>query len=396
MTRPHAAAVVEDAWHRQLNRLLRSRGWVTRVIGHTGYGSPRHLRVFARVLLGRPPEETGNASPDEDRLDRTFGGLRSLDDARRGWRAFITAPAMDVPVQIRIGGLVAYGRSDRSGHIDLTIADHGLSPGWHDITFVAQGSEPVTARVVVVGDETTFGIVSDIDDTVISTSLPRPLIAAWNTFVRHEGTRSVVIGMAPMYRSLLDAHPGAPVVYLSTGAWNTAPTLKRFLARHGFPSGPLLLTDWGPTNTGWFRSGREHKRSSLERLTRDFPQIQWLLVGDDGQHDPATYEEFATRHPEAVLGVAIRQLTPTEQVLSHGLPLPVDELPGSAPRTLDRVPVPVVYAPDGHTLAALLSRAGLTWSIRAGKSETGRGSSTGGSSGASTPFTPAARQGRRA
>jgi len=27
----------------------------------------------------------------------------------------------------------------------------------------------------------------------------------------------------------------------------------------GFPEGPLLLTDWGPTNTGWFRSGREHK-----------------------------------------------------------------------------------------------------------------------------------------
>jgi phosphatidate phosphatase APP1 len=44
--------------------------------------------------------------------------------------------------------------------------------------------------------------------------------------------------------------------YLSTGAWNVAPAVRRFLGRHGYPQGPMLLTDWGPTNTGWFRSGR--------------------------------------------------------------------------------------------------------------------------------------------
>ena len=49
-----------------------------------------------------------------------------------------------------------------------------------------------------------------------------------------------------------------------------------------------ILTDWGPTNTGWFRSGQQHKRSSLRRLARDFPHIQWLLIGDDGQHPLTT------------------------------------------------------------------------------------------------------------
>ena len=36
------------------------------------------------------------------------------------------------------------------------------------------------------------------------------MIAAWNTFVKHEGARSVVPGMAPMYRELLAEHPQAP------------------------------------------------------------------------------------------------------------------------------------------------------------------------------------------
>jgi len=42
------------------------------------------------------------------------------------------------------------------------------------------------------------------------------------------------------------AHPNAPVFYLSTGAWNVAPALTRFLSRNLYPPGPLLLTDWGP------------------------------------------------------------------------------------------------------------------------------------------------------
>ena len=53
MPRPHASAIVEDAWHRWLERTLRRRHWRNRVIGHTGYGSTDFLRVFARVLLAQ-------------------------------------------------------------------------------------------------------------------------------------------------------------------------------------------------------------------------------------------------------------------------------------------------------------------------------------------------------
>ena len=203
----------------------------------------------------------------------------------------------------------------------------------------------------VIGGDETFGIISDIDDTVISTSLPRPFIAAWNTFVRAESARHVVPGMATMYRELLDEHPGAPIVYVSTGAWNTSPHLNRFLKKHGYPLGPLLLTDWGPTNSGWFRSGQEHKRSCLHRLANEFPNIRWLLVGDDGQHDPKIYGDFAEDRPDRVEAIAIRELTPTEQVLSHGLPVSNEEL---APPRRHRRDVPVFRAPDGYGLLRIL------------------------------------------
>ena len=351
MSRPHAASILEDEWHRRLTRLLLRRGWVTRTIGHTGYGTADFVRVLGRVLYSRPPGE-GRPVEEEDRLQASIRELRGPDEPR-GWRAFITAPAMNVPVVVTVGEREVRTRSDRSGYVDLVVTDPGLEPGWHEVGLAAVGSAPVRAKVRVVGAEETFGLVSDIDDTVMITALPRPLIAAWNTFMRHETARHVVPGMAPMYRTLLEQHPGAPIFYLSTGAWNTAPTLTRFLARHGYPPGPLLLTDWGPTNTGWFRSGQEHKRESLHRLAREFPQVRWVLVGDDGQHDPKIYGDFARDRPDVVDAIAIRELTPAEQVLSHGLPVSNEEF---APRP--RRTVPVLRASDGYALLRLLRAAG--------------------------------------
>ena len=105
----------------------------------------------------------------------------------------------------------------------------------------------------------------------------------------NEHARTTTPGMPVLYERLTDTHPGAPVLYLSTGAWNVAPTLTRFLSRNLYPAGALLLTDWGPTPDAWFRDGTKHKRDTLDRLAREFPDMRWLLVGDDGQHDPETY-----------------------------------------------------------------------------------------------------------
>ena len=180
------------------------------------------------------------------------------------------------------------------------------------------------------------------------------MLAAWNTFVLNEHARSPVPGMAVLYERLVTAHPDAPVFYLSTGAWNVAPALTRFLSRNLYPPGPLLLTDWGPTTDRWFRSGQAHKRAALERLAVDFPDIRWLLIGDDGQHDQEIYGSFLASHPENVAAVAIRQLSPTQSVLAGG---PPSTAGGSA--SADRHERPWMCAPDGAGLARQLSETGL-------------------------------------
>ena len=66
-----------------------------------------------------------------------------------------------------------------------------------------------------------------------------------------------------------------------------------------------------------------------------------MLVGDDGQHDPQVYDELAAEAPEAVRLIAIRQLSVTEQVRTHGTPQPPDE---GSPAAMGR-PAGCVYPP---------------------------------------------------
>lgn len=379
------ARVVEDRFHRESIPVLKRKGWRPRVISYDGYGTtgspaagaagqhaadhPGHLsgrpaasmaRILARMVM-RPPD-----APDEgplfsslpERLPASAAQARDIAvtrllEAQRGWRLFIEVPVSYLPVTVRVGGRSVRTRADHNGYIDVVVRDHDLEPGWHEAEIDAAGASPVSTRVLIVPPGPRLGIVSDIDDTAMITHVPRALVAAWNQLVKHSEAREPVPGMAELYTRIQAAHPGCPMMYLSTGAWNVVPTLRAFFHRNGFPDGPTLMTDWGPTNTGWFRSGIEHKRTELRRLMIDLPEVTWLLVGDDGQHDPYIYGEAARQHADRMAAVAIRRLTPAQHVLAGGLAVHPMGI-GPEARTLAEADVPVVVGSDGYELARLL------------------------------------------
>ena len=297
---------VQDAFTKFMNRHLRKHDWKPQIVPFTGYGMADHVRVLARVVL-RPSKPKSH-----------LGMYAEQFLNQRGWRNFFRIPVPNFPVTIEAGEHTIHARTDHAGYIDLHVKRPGLEPGWHNIALESAECKTTMAPVQVVSADETFGIISDIDDTIISTWLPRLFLAAWNSFVMTEGNRQAVAGMARMYQKLLDDHPGAPLVYVSTGSWDTLPFLNRFMKRHGFPKGPMLLTNFGPSQTAWFRNGRDHKRYSLFELARDFPNISWLCVGDDGQHDPMLYRQFSELMPDRVRTIAIRELSQTEQILAHG------------------------------------------------------------------------------
>ncbi|MDO4889051.1 MAG: DUF2183 domain-containing protein [Actinomycetaceae bacterium] len=319
----------------------RRQGWLPLIQPYMGYGSTSSLRVLGRALMADPNEEAARFLPEQ---------------AQRGWRQFFTTQVGFLPVTVTIGTRTIATRSDESGYIDVIVEDHGLPPGQHSALITPAAGAPVSAPVTVVDPRARVGLISDVDDTIMVTWLPRPLTAAWNSFVLRTNSRMPVPGIAEFYDALLAGHETAPVFYLSTGAWNTAGTLEGFIRANGLPPGPLLLTDWGPTPTGLFRSGQEHKKTQLRNLIIAFPHIRWFLVGDDGQHDPLIYADLAREHPSHVSLIALRQLNPVEQVLSHGTPGALDGRQGTPTR--GHISTPVIYGRDGHELLESLRALG--------------------------------------
>jgi phosphatidate phosphatase APP1 len=308
-------------------RLARRWNFVPQTVAYQGYGSTSWVRVLGRVVLTTKPKPGSRAEH----------AAKNGNQNVRGWRAFTSVPLQFTEVQIVIEGVTTRVRADRGGLVD-TVVNVSLSPGWHTATLRAEGTETVKANILVIGPDTKFGIVSDIDDTVMVTALPRPFLALWNTFVLSERARMATPGMPVLMDRLVVEHPDAPVIYLSTGPWNAAPTLARFLSRNMYPAGPLLLTDWGLTQDRWFRSGQEHKNGNLDRLAREFPDVRWLLIGDNGQHDEQIYSRFARDHGDRVAAIAIRQLSVGESVLAGGHSENGDHSASA---------VPWIYSPDG-------------------------------------------------
>ena len=87
----------------------------------------------------------------------------------------------------------------------------------------------------------------------------------------------------------------------------------------------------------------------------DFPNMKFLLLGDDGQKDPTTYATVARRYPGRIMAIGIRQLSPRESIgavagITATQPMPVTDVPvfyGTTGSNLMNTMLPFLAASQG-------------------------------------------------
>ena len=65
-----------------------------------------------------------------------------------------------------------------------------------DVTLTIEGGPSVEAPVFIVADDTRFGLVSDIDDTVVETGVANTVLMLWRLFVADAKSRTAFPGVA--------------------------------------------------------------------------------------------------------------------------------------------------------------------------------------------------------
>lgn len=309
------AAVVEGgidrARYEAADLVLGSRS--AHIVPYRGFGTPDRLHVHGRVLRALPPPAAAHG-------DTAWRNLLAA------YRRFESDEVPGARVRLSLGSVTTEVVADEEGFFAAELVPGEPLPrdhAWHDVhaqllePAPVSGAAHVTVRVLVPPASATFGVVSDIDDTVLQTDASQLLRVARNLLLENARTRLPFKGVAAFYRALAAGAGGGagggagnPLFYVSSSPWNLHDFLVDFFEVQGIPDGPLMLRDWGITAAELLptRHGT-HKLAALERILATYPRLPFLLIGDSGQEDPEIYATIIRRFPGRVLAAYIRNVS---------------------------------------------------------------------------------------
>ncbi len=318
------------------------------VTPYIGWGNPDQLQLTGRVLLPRtlPPPRMGAPR------------WRNLIDMLR--RLFARDVA-GMQVKGTLNGQVHYAISDADGFFQLQWQHTGLGAGWHQATLELEGraGQILSPIRVVDPQQSSFGIISDLDDTVIKTDV-RSLTQMFSTvLLGNAHTRLPFPGVSALYRALLrPSHYKTitpndnPIFYVSSSPWNIFDFLRSFLQYRNIPLGPLFLRNWGDS----LFSGKghsHHKLTIIQDILARFPELRFVLIGDSGEQDPEIYAEVARLYPHRIIAIYIRDVSQTAR--DFGIHRSIERLS----QELARLGVPMLLTRDSLAAASHAFAMGL-------------------------------------
>ncbi|MGH7480534.1 MAG: App1 family protein [Longimicrobiales bacterium] len=287
------------------------------VLPYRGYGTRERVYVTGRVV-----EDPGlsRARP----TDRWYRNLVAM------YRRIQSAEVAGARVRIRLAGADVDAVTDAEGYYRAWVEPREpilADRAWHEASVELRaprraGHDSGAARqpVLVPPRTARFGVISDMDDTVVRSNTTEIARMLRDVMFGNAHTRLPFDGVAAFYQALWEGvggHRGPtrnPIFYVSSSPWNLYDVLIHFLEIHRIPVGPLELRDWGFSLSGKSSGSlptahREHKRLAIDRILTLYPDLPFILIGDSGQQDPEIYHEVVHDHPERILACYIRNVS---------------------------------------------------------------------------------------
>ncbi|NML62912.1 DUF2183 domain-containing protein [Massilia sp. RP-1-19] len=304
----HRLARTAGAVARAALRGLSPGGRQPMTVPYLGFGNAGKLWVKGRVLDESIFREQAGDDSRWSNLMALYQRLESDEVAGARVRAHFQGQSHETV-------------TDRGGYFSFEIVPTQPVPGgWQTVELELPDSrgedgQPVRtkAEAMVPAPTARFGIISDIDDTVLWTNVTNKLNMALMLARSNAHTRKPFKGVGAFYRALRHGAGGNednPVFYVSSSPWHLFGPLVEFLRLQGIPVGPLLLRELGVREVFKLTSHGNHKLEKIELILSYYPDMQFVLIGDSGEQDPEIYTEVVRRHPKQVKVIYIRDVNP--------------------------------------------------------------------------------------
>lgn len=274
-----------------------------RILGYRGYATRWRALALGRVL------ESHNVIPGE----LHHGGWRNLVNTVRRLNS---DPLAHARVVATIAGSAHEVRADDEGflHEWLKVPDALAEDQWHTVELVLdipdrETAPRATTEVLVPSPHAAFGVISDMDDTVLQSDATALVRAAKLMLLENAQTRLPFPGVAALYRALHDGTGAVknPIFYVSSSPWNLYDMIVDFLDARAIPAGPMLLRDWDLSSALSGHAG--HKALLVREILDAYPWMRFILIGDSGQEDAEIYASLVSEYPGRILAVYIRDVS---------------------------------------------------------------------------------------
>lgn len=288
---------------------VRSVGDPYEIVAYRGYASDRRALVLGRVL--ESPNVSGAEKSDSlwRNLLNTF--KRAESDPVAGARVLIVCGGMEREVV-----------ADEEGFFREWIDVPQQPPAedaWREVEVrllaPLRGNQPdvrATAMLRVPEPSATFGVISDLDDTVIQSRISNFLQAVRTVMLGNARTRLPFPGVAAFYAALQSGGDGKrnnPIFYVSSSPWNIYDVIADFMEIQLIPVGPILLRDWDVDLSALSSTRlRKHKEPLIREILDLYPSLPFILIGDNSQKDPEIYRSILDHYPDRIHAIYIRNV----------------------------------------------------------------------------------------
>lgn len=268
------------------------------------FGSRKQVQVTGHVFEQKPPE----IFSETNFFVANVKALLSL---------FKVKVITEVELETEFFGIKQTTKSLEDGFFRFEFDSIQTLPfGWHIIK--VNGKNPLTGEIIssegklFVPEINEFAIISDIDDTVMKSYSATVVRRLFELIAKNAYRRRVFENTIEWYKDLAKAHPpgseSRAFFYVSSSEWNLYEYLNVVFKKNELPEGIFLLNSLRTLKSFWKtgKTGHEGKLLRIGRLMNTFPEVKFVLIGDNTQKDPVIYEEIVTKYPNQVKAVLIR------------------------------------------------------------------------------------------